>query len=53
MDYQDLAVDRIHYLVDRAIDLYQSNLEAEAELLMAQAMDIAEDIRNSSQAAVA
>jgi len=53
MDYQDLAVDRIHYLVDRAIDLYQSNLDAEAELLMAQAMDIAEDIRNSSQAAVA
>jgi hypothetical protein len=53
MDYQDLAVDRIHYLVDRAVELYQSELDIEADLLMAQAMDIAEDIRNSSQAVIA
>ena len=43
----------IHYLVDRAVELYQSELDIEAELLMAQAMDIAEDIRNSSQAVIA
>jgi hypothetical protein len=53
MDYQDLAVDRIHYLVDRAIELYQSEMDLEADLLMAQAMSIAEEIRNNSHALVA
>lgn len=49
MDYRDLAIDRIHYLVERACDLYCEAMDEEAELLMEQAMDIAEDLRNVSQ----
>lgn len=51
MDYRDLAIDRIHHLVDRAIDLYnEGSYDAEAELLMRQAQEIAADLRQVSQA---
>jgi hypothetical protein len=49
MDYRDLAIDRIHYLVERATELYHEELSSEAELLMEQAMEIAEDLRGVSQ----
>lgn len=50
MDYRDLAIDRIHYLVERAIDLYEDERDVEAELLMEQANEIAADLRRISQA---
>lgn len=49
MDYRDLAIDRIHYLVERAAELYNKDLCEDAELLMEQAMDIAEELRNTPQ----
>lgn len=49
MDYRDLAIDRIHYLVERATELYHDELDFEAELLMEQAMEIAEDLREALQ----
>jgi hypothetical protein len=49
MDYRDLAIDRIHYLVERATELYHAKMDGEAELLMEQAMEIAEDLRTFSQ----
>lgn len=50
MDYRDLAIDRIHYLVERATELYHTKMDGDAELLMEQAMDIADDLRRNSQA---
>lgn len=49
MDYRDLAIDRIHYLVERAIDLYHQGSDIDADLLMEQANEIAEDLRGISQ----
>lgn len=49
MDYRDLAIDRIHYLVERAIDLYNTGSDFDADLLMEQANEIAEDLRSISQ----
>lgn len=50
MDYRDLAIDRIHYLVERAIDLYHDGWDSDAELLMEQANELAADLRRVSQA---
>ena len=49
MDYRDLAIDRIHYLVERAVDLYYEGSDFDAELLMQQANEIADDLRSISQ----
>lgn len=49
MDYRDLAIDRIHYLVERACDLYYQQMDDEAEILMDEAMDIADDLRKNLQ----
>lgn len=45
MDYTDAAVDRIHHLVDRAGELYDAGMGVEASLLLEQAYDIAQSIR--------
>jgi len=45
MDYRDAAVDRIHFLVSRADELMLASMEIEAELLLEQAFDIAEELR--------
>ncbi len=52
MDYRDLAVDRIHYLVERAQDLYHNEMFDEGDLLMIQACEIADDIRATLQPAL-
>jgi polyhydroxyalkanoate synthesis regulator phasin len=49
MNYRDLAVDRIHYLVERAQDLYRWEMFEEGDLLMEQAGEIADDLREESQ----
>jgi hypothetical protein len=49
MDYRDLAIDRIHYLVERSAELYRLKMDDDAELLMEQAMHIADDLRRNSQ----
>lgn len=49
MDYRDLAVDRIHYLVERAQDLYLNEMLEEGDLLMEQACEIADDLRETLQ----
>jgi hypothetical protein len=53
MDYKDLAVDRIHYLVERAQELYLDEMYVEGDLLMEQAYDIADAIRDTLQPVVA
>jgi hypothetical protein len=46
MNYLDTAIDRIHYLVERADDLKCCDMHFEARLLTEQAIDIAEELRN-------
>jgi hypothetical protein len=53
MDYRDLAVDRIHYLVERAQDLYYDEMYEEGDLLMEQACEIADELRDTLQPALA
>jgi len=45
MDYRDSAVDRIHYLVSRADELFANSMEIEGEILLEQAFEIAEELR--------
>ena len=49
MDFCDLAIDRIHFLADRASELDRVGMKYEAELMMQQAAEIAEDLREISQ----
>jgi hypothetical protein len=49
MDYRDLAVDRIHTLVESAFDLRSSGFFAEADAVMNDANSIAEELRGTSQ----
>jgi hypothetical protein len=49
MDFCDLAIDRIHFLADRANELNRIGMKYEAELMMQQAAEIAEDLREISQ----
>ena len=48
MDYRDSAVDRIHYLVSRAEELETISMGYEAKLLLKQASEIAEELRNGA-----
>jgi len=49
MDYIDAAVDRIHHLVDRADELYDAYMDVEAALLLEQALEIAQSIREPAR----
>ena len=53
MDFCDLAIDRIHFLADRASELDRNGMKYEAELMMQQAVEIAKDLREISQFAIA
>lgn len=48
MDFTDTAVDRIHYLVDRAQELMDLGMNDEALILMQQAGEIAKVVREKS-----
>lgn len=48
MDFTDTAVDRIHYLVDRAYELMDLGMNDEALILMQQAGEIAKDVREKT-----
>lgn len=49
MDYLDAAIDRIHYLVERAEELYDRGMECESALLLQQAYEIAQSIRQPAR----
>lgn len=52
MDFTDTAVDRIHYLVDRAQELMDLGMNDEALILMQQAGEIAKVVREKSSTPV-
>jgi hypothetical protein len=49
MDYIDTAIDRIHYLVERAEELYGHGLQTEAALLLEQAYEISQSIKQPTR----
>jgi len=49
MDYTDVAIDRIHYLMERIDELYALGMGFEAALLFEQAYEISESIREPTR----